>query len=519
MKQNIYLRILTILWVGIFTCSTPVMAATPDISGKWYGTWEMNELTGYSSNFSITFVGNTESGLWAETYVPELGLFNQYLPVTIIENEIAIGVDPYVMMSGVLDGDSISGTFYALTADDPPLTYTGFIYVEKDSGEGVFPGEAPGLQCDNLPPLFCMGSAEYCSELVLFEPRAGAGYVDSPEYPETNEDRYFSYLRRDLMQLVKYATAKVDCKAADWDYGNFAPMALSDMSEADGSTPGTFYNFFRHPPGTHEGGRDIDTGYYQLYATDNLLRPVCVHYEGYFDAGHCVEEPYGLDRWRQALYIAYLSEHPRVRVIGVDGQIGPVIEDALDTLVVSGWIDSGLRESIPLAYEGENTGMGWYLSHHHHMHTSMNTLHNIVTSIELNPGTLNRKSQGKYITAHIEFDEGIDVSQIDTGTVALILGGRTMLYAKSGQPAISDYNQNGIADLTLKFDRQKVVALLDNGRVEVSITGLADGSFFQANDTVRVLGKQHKGSSSKRDHPVFIPYARPGARDIGAIVH
>ena len=493
------------------------MATSPDLSGKWYGTWEMNELTGYSSNFSITFLDIPPFGLLAEAYVPELGLFNQYLPVTVIGDEISIGVDPYVMMSGVLDGNSISGTFYALTADDPPMRFTGFIYIEKDSGEDVFPGDAPGPQCDNLPSLYCMGSAAYCSELVPFEPRISEGYMDYPDYPETDDNRYFSYLRRDLMQLVKHATAKVACKTADWDYGNFAPLGLGDMSEWDGAIPGTSFGSLRHPPGTHEGGRDIDNAYYQLYATDNLLRPVCVHYDGYFDAYHCVEEPYGLDRWRTALYIAYLAEHPRLRVTGVDGQVGPIIEDALDVLVESDWIESDLRDSIPFAYEGENTGMGWYRFHHHHMHTSLNTLDDIVTSVELNPETLNRKSRGKYVTAHIEFDEGIDASQIDTSTVALILGGHTMLYAKPGQSSIADYNQNGIADLTVKFDRQKMVALLDTGRVEVSITGLADGRFFQASDTVHVLGKQHKGSSSKRDHHVVIPFERPGNRDIGAV--
>ena len=113
-------------------------------------------------------------------------------------------------------------------------------------------------------------------------------------------------------------------------------MGLNDMSEEDGSTPGINHPPLRHPIGTHESGLDIDTSYYQLFTDDNLGRPVCVHYDGVSNAGHCVEAPYGLDKWRQALYIAYVAEHPRVRVIGVDGQVGLVMENALDDLVASG---------------------------------------------------------------------------------------------------------------------------------------------------------------------------------------
>ena len=58
-------------------------------------------------------------------------------------------------------------------------------------------------------------------------------------------------------------------------------------------------------------------------------------------------------------------------VIGVDGQIGLVLEDSLATLVASGWIDAALRQSIPLAYEVENLGFGWYRFHHDRMHLSM----------------------------------------------------------------------------------------------------------------------------------------------------
>ena len=78
-----------------------------------------------------------------------------------------------------------------------------------------------------------------------------------------------------------------------------------------------------------------------------------------------------LDPWRTALFIAYLAEHPHVEEIGVDGQIGPVLEAALDQLVQTGWIESGLRERIPLVYETVDEGTGWFRFHHHHVHFGM----------------------------------------------------------------------------------------------------------------------------------------------------
>jgi hypothetical protein len=95
------------------------------------------------------------------------------------------------------------------------------------------------------------------------------------------------------------------------------------------------------------------------------------HHEGTADVYHLVSEPYALDLWRSAYFIACLAEHPGLRVVGVDGRIGVRMEPALDELVTEGWISPELRASIPLAYEVVDTGQYWFLHHHHHMHISM----------------------------------------------------------------------------------------------------------------------------------------------------
>ena len=470
-----------------------------NLMGQWYGQGEVPGLGG--GIISVTFL-ESPNGVLAKTNIPILGLYDEYLPATIEEIEgkttVTFGAPGLFEAFGNLDGDSISGTLSLVYGGE---TYTGIWYTEKYTGEplppdepngpvwdeSILPGEAPGPVCEDLPPLYCTGSAEYCSELVNFEPRDGVGYLDYPINGESLEIQYRSFIRRDLMQLVKYATAKVDCKAADWEYGNFAQLGLGDMSEEDGSIPGTSVGFPGHPPETHEDGKDIDIAYYQLYAPDNRLRPVGEHYDGHFDAFHLTGPPYALDFWRTALFIAYLSEHPRVRIIGVDGKVGLVLDKALDELVLTGWINQELRNRIMLAYEVTDEGRGFYYHHHHHMHLSINPVHpGLLISAELKPDRLNRDSQGDFIIAFIELDDGL-ADQIDVSTVALILDGNTMLYAEPDHSRISDYNKNGILDLMVKFKKQAVLKMIGDGEVEISITGSVYGYFFQGTDTILVF--------------------------------
>lgn len=316
------------------------------------------------------------------------------------------------------------------------------------------------------------------------------------------------------MMLIKYATAKVACKSNEWDYGNKGPLGLIDMSDEYGFTPMDDYGNYRHPPGTHEGGKDIDAAYFQLFASNNLGRPVGLNYDN-----HLVEPPYDLDKWRTALFISYLAEHPRLRVVGVDGQIGLMFDGSqgpeesggtFDELVEMGWIDPNHRPWIPLAYEVEDTGRGWYRFHHHHMHISMNPIADIIASLEINPETLNRNSSGHDVTANIEFDNGIDIYQLYWNTVALIVNGHTMVPVRPKDIKVSDYNLNGISDLTIKFDRQEVLDSIGEGNVEVSITGLVDNKFFQDSDMIRVIGPPtHSGQAQGKS---VVPFVRPGGR-------
>src|SRR5690606_22791199 len=101
---------------------------------------------------------------------------------------------------------------------------------------------------------------------------------------------------------------------------------------------------------------------------------VCPHTSGSSDAYHCTGEPTYLDVWRTAAFIAKLHESPQLRVIGVDGRVGPKVESAIDQLCSSGWLTgTACNGGLQLAYETTDNGAGWYHFHHHHLHISLLT--------------------------------------------------------------------------------------------------------------------------------------------------
>jgi len=234
-------------------------------------------------------------------------------------------------------------------------------------------GAVPDCPIGRLPGLGYESGGEP-DDLVPFTPYQGDGYHNYPENGETEEDMYRSYTRRDVRAMVKYAAAWTRCMGQDWAFGNQQPLGLGDMSEGDGSIPGSREDDPGHPAGSHLNGRDMDIAYFQLEGDDNHLRPVCEHRDpkgNYLQ--RCISEPDNLDVFRTAMFLAKLHDSDNLRIIGVDGQIGPLIEAAWERLCDEGWLDDDhpvCSGKDKLAYETVNRGNGWYKHHHHHFHIS-----------------------------------------------------------------------------------------------------------------------------------------------------
>lgn len=123
----------------------------------------------------------------------------------------------------------------------------------------------------------------------------------------------------------------------------------------------------RAPIGTHTDGLGIDVAYFQVGTLDNRIRPVCESTINRSDEHHCVSDPDRLDVPRTALFVEALASSGAVRVIGVDGRIGPLLEEEIRRQC-----DARLTDCtpVPLAYETSDSGQGWYRFHHHHMYVS-----------------------------------------------------------------------------------------------------------------------------------------------------
>lgn len=109
---------------------------------------------------------------------------------------------------------------------------------------------------------------------------------------------------------------------------------------------------------------------------------------------------------------------------------------------------------------------------------------NIVTAVEtvvdIDPDTLNIKSNGT-LTCFIELPDGSALTDIDAGSITL----NGTVYAEGA--VISNYNGNGIDDLTTKFDRQELAAAIDVGdAVIITVDGIVGEQPFTGTDTIKI---------------------------------
>lgn len=120
----------------------------------------------------------------------------------------------------------------------------------------------------------------------------------------------------------------------------------------------------------------------------------------------------------------------------------------------------------------------------------------ITATVDIDPDTLNLKSRGKWVTAYIELPEGYNVSDIDVSSIVL----NNTVPAELRPTAIGDYDEDGIPDLMVKFERAEVTSyILANVNLTelfeemfmtiiLTVTGeLENGTLFQGSDTFRIM--------------------------------
>jgi parallel beta-helix repeat protein len=109
----------------------------------------------------------------------------------------------------------------------------------------------------------------------------------------------------------------------------------------------------------------------------------------------------------------------------------------------------------------------------------------IPANIDIDPNTLNKNSSGKWITNYIELPEGYNVEDITISTILL----NDVVPAEGHPTDIGDYDNDGIPDIMVKFDRQAVQDILEPGdSVAMVVTGeLTDETCFEGTDYIKVI--------------------------------
>lgn len=124
----------------------------------------------------------------------------------------------------------------------------------------------------------------------------------------------------------------------------------------------------------------------------------------------------------------------------------------------------------------------------------------VAATIDIDPDTLNLVGNGKWVTTYIELPENYYPDEVDITSIRL----EDFLPVESAAPMeIGDYDEDGIPDLMVKFDRAVVQAYLsgsatmeyddENGRcyeVTILITGsFFDETLFEGTDTIKIRSK------------------------------
>ncbi len=105
--------------------------------------------------------------------------------------------------------------------------------------------------------------------------------------------------------------------------------------------------------------------------------------------------------------------------------------------------------------------VGWAHAHFDNVSVESTGPDELETKIDIDPDTLNLKSKGKWVTVYIELSEGFDVEDIDIDTLEL-----EGIPAEDSPTEIGDYDDDGIPDLMVKFDRKALIEHLEEMGVE-----------------------------------------------------
>jgi hypothetical protein len=113
----------------------------------------------------------------------------------------------------------------------------------------------------------------------------------------------------------------------------------------------------------------------------------------------------------------------------------------------------------------------------------------IEARVRLEPRVINQLARGRHLTCYIELPRSHDPNFIQVPTVRL----NSTVEALEEPTEVDDHDQNGVAELMVKFVRSRVLQVIEGtGQVEIEVTGMVENMEFSGLDTVRVLDKSDR---------------------------
>jgi hypothetical protein len=114
-------------------------------------------------------------------------------------------------------------------------------------------------------------------------------------------------------------------------------------------------------------------------------------------------------------------------------------------------------------------------------------------TVDVTPDPLEKQSEGIDVAVYVQLPMGFDVAAIDAATVVLCLSG-TCIPANLNPMEIGDHDGDGVADLMVTIDRQRVIALIEEVEAPADVTFLVSGDAaeapFTGADTVQLVGPE-----------------------------
>jgi len=173
----------------------------------------------------------------------------------------------------------------------------------------------------------------------------------------------YKWARRELIMLIRQTLYETVEK-----YPGTDSVGIIDACQEDGVTPGYNIGEPRHCRTCHDEGGNIDLAY---FATDgnNYVKTICgpggtnVTADG-MQCTSAAKDEHIVDLERQVFFMARLFDSPRMRAIGIDPVIAPLLGAKADEMYEAGEISAQGRFGI-------KNYLGLWPTHHHHIHISL----------------------------------------------------------------------------------------------------------------------------------------------------